>query len=202
MSQAGRLGRAGAATIIVALLLAALAVGACSRATAQPTAGVIVRAASATPTLMPTFMPTLAPSPVPTRAAEVAPPATGRWIEVDVTAYVVRLREGARILREITPIAVGAKIDTGEYESTQTGLFHVYNKIAGRTYDAPYQTYIDWWVGFDPEKANGFHSFLLDERGAVADASTGRVSNGCIRTGDPEALFAFAEVGMPVLVHP
>ena len=33
------------------------------------------------------------------------------------------------------------------------------------------------------------------------DASTGRVSNGCIRTGDEAAIFAFAEIGMPVYVH-
>ena len=55
--------------------------------------------------------------------------------------------------------------------------------------------------GIDPAKDNGFHSFLKDANGAVVDASTGRVSNGCIRTGDPEAIFAYAEIGMPVWVH-
>lgn len=109
--------------------------------------------------------------------------------------------DGKQVVREMGPVGVGAQIDTGAYESTQTGLFRVYNKIAGLTYDAPYDTYIDWWVGFDPDKANGFHSFLLDEKGNVAVAATGRISNGCIRTPEPKALFEFAEVGMPVFVH-
>jgi hypothetical protein len=148
--------------------------------------------------------PVATPSPVPTPAPLVRPaglPATGRWIEVDVTHYVVRLMDGSRAMREIGPVAVGREVDTGKYESTQTGLFAVYEKRGGLTYDKPYDTYIDWWVGFDHEKDNGFHSFLLDAQGKVADASTGRVSNGCIRTGDAQAVFEFAAVGMPVWVH-
>jgi len=130
-----------------------------------------------------------------------APPTRGRWIDVDVTGLRVRLMEGTTILRMIAPIAVGAQIDTGAYESTQTGLFHVYNKTGGLQYDPPYKTYISDWVGFDPDKANGFHSFLKDERGQVVNGSTGRVSNGCVRTGDSAAIFAFADIGMPVHVH-
>ncbi len=125
-----------------------------------------------------------------TPAAEATPtgdatlkPANGRWIEVDVTNFVVRLMDGASVVREITPVAVGAQVDTGAYASTQTGLFHVYNMRKELAYDAPYDTYISDWVGFDPDKSNGFHSFLKDESGKVVDASTGRVSNGCIRTG-------------------
>lgn len=129
------------------------------------------------------------------------PPTPGRWIDVDVTRFTVRLMRGPEVMRTVEPVAVGAQVDTGAYESTQTGLFHVYQKTAGLTYDAPYRTYIDWWVGFDPDKANGFHSFLLDANGAVVDASTGRVSNGCIRTGAAREIFEFAEVGMPVVVH-
>ena len=109
--------------------------------------------------------------------------------------------DGKQVVREIGPVAVGREVDTGRYESTQTGLFHVYNKTAPRTFDAPYNTYIQWWVGFDPAKANGFHSFLLDAEGKVVDAGTGRISNGCIRTGEAEAVFQYAEVGMPVFVR-
>ena len=133
------------------------------------------------------------------RTAEGA--RTGRWIEVDVTRFVVRLMDGKQVVREIGPVAVGREVDTGRYESTQTGLFHVYNKTAPRTFDAPYNTYIQWWVGFDPAKDNGFHSFLLDAEGKVMDAGTGRISNGCIRTGEAEAVFQYAEVGMPVFVR-
>ena len=118
-----------------------------------------------------------------------------------VTTYVVRLMDGATVVREIAPVGVGEQVDTGEYASTQTGLFYVNSKIEELAYDPPYDTYISHWVGFDETKANGFHSFLKDANGAVVDPSTGRVSNGCIRTGEAEAVFAFAEIGMPVWVH-
>ena len=134
-------------------------------------------------------------------AAAAAAPTTGRWIDVDVTNYAVRLMDGERVVREIAPVGVGVAIDTGAYISTQTGLFYVHNKAEALVYDAPYDTYISHWVGFDPEKDNGFHSLLKDAAGAVVDPSTGRVSNGCIRTGEPDAVFAYAEIGMPVWVH-
>jgi len=149
--------------------------------------------------------PTTEPDPptavVPHTSDGTLPPTDGKWIDVDVTSFVVRLMDGTSMVQEISPVAVGAQVDTGAYESTQTGTFHVYNKVEDLAYDPPYQTYISHWVGFDPDRANGFHSFLKDKDGNVVDASTGRVSNGCIRTGDPDAVFAFAEIGMPVYVH-
>jgi hypothetical protein len=142
------------------------------------------------------------PTPAPPHTSDGSlPPSSGRWIDVDVTSFVVTLMDGTSVVQEIGPVAVGAQIDTGAYASTQTGTFHVYNKVADLAYDPPYQTYISHWVGFDPDKANGFHSFLKDKDGNVVDASTGRVSNGCIRTGQPDAVFAFAEIGMLVYVH-
>lgn len=163
---------------------------------------------TSTPAPAPAVTATSTPTPAaPTATATprpVAPPKapeTGRWIDVDVSRYVVRLMDGKQVVREIGPVTVGKEIDTGAYESTQTGLFHVYNKTAPLTFDAPYNTYIQWWVGFDPQKDNGFHSFLLDKDGKVMDGATGRISNGCIRTGAAEAVFQFAEVGMPVFVR-
>lgn len=129
------------------------------------------------------------------------PPDSGYWIDVDVSNFTVSLMEDTSALQVIGPIAVGEQIDTGIYESTETGLYYVYHMDDTLTYDAPYDTYISHWVGFDPALANGFHSFLKDEEGNVVDASTGRVSNGCIRTGAAEAIYAFAEIGMPVYVH-
>jgi lipoprotein-anchoring transpeptidase ErfK/SrfK len=109
--------------------------------------------------------------------------------------------DGESTVREIAPVGVGIAIDTGDYISTQTGLFYVHTKTEALVYDAPFDTYISHWVGFDAEKDNGFHSFLKNAEGAVVDASSGRVSNGCIRTGEPDAIFAYAEIGMPVWVH-
>lgn len=148
---------------------------------------------------------TIVPEDTPTEAApppaDDQPPTEGRWIDVNVSGYTVTLMDGTSPVQVIGPVAVGAQIDTGAYESTATGLFHVYSKNAALTYDAPYDTYISDWVGFDPALANGFHSFLKDKDGNVVDSSTGNVSNGCIRTPDPDAIYAFAQIGMPVYVH-
>ncbi|MEX2225618.1 MAG: L,D-transpeptidase [Dehalococcoidia bacterium] len=158
--------------------------------------------------------PTIAPEPVapqmtsstpaqpPTSTpAPAGPPRAGRWIDVDVTNFVVRTMDGEAVVQEFGQVAVGEQVDTGAYLSTQTGLFAVHAKTEGLAYDAPFDTYISHWIGFDPAKDNGFHSLLKDAGGAVVDASTGRVSNGCIRVPGVEALFAFAELGMPVYVH-
>jgi hypothetical protein len=142
-----------------------------------------------------------APTPVPAVVNDPSRPTSGHWIDVDVTKYQVQLMDGANVLQTVSPVAVGAQINTGAYESTQTGLFHVYVKTPGLQFDAPYNTYISDWVGFDPDRANGFHSFLLDAQGKVVNASTGKISNGCIRTGQSKAIYDFAEIGMPVYVH-
>ena len=212
--------RALCAALLATFILACGSMPHRALVTIEPIASTTPRAAATVPLggkpAAPTPAPTDASQAAQTDAATVAPdpasgggstsasglaPAHGRWIEVDVTNVVVRLMDGSTVLREIAPVAVGAQIDTGEYESTQTGLFHVYSKVEGLAYDAPYATYISHWVGFDPDKANGFHSFLKDAAGKVVDASTGRVSNGCIRTGEEAEIFAFAELGMPVWVH-
>lgn len=163
-------------------------------------------AAAPAPTEVATPAPTPVATPAPTTAATTAarpvgPPQSGRWIDVNVTSFTVRLMDGTTATRTISPVGVGAQINTGAFESTQTGLFYVYSMDASLTYDAPYDTYISHWVGFDPALANGFHSFLKDASGNVVNPATGRISNGCIRTGEPEAIYAFAQIGMPVYVH-
>jgi hypothetical protein len=195
--------------ILVLALLATLSLAACGGGgnnPSRPDGGVIVSTVESRPAAAAEAggKPAAAPAGTPpavAQASQAEQPSTGRWIDVDLTRYVVRLMDGASVLRTIGPVAVGEQINTGEYLSTQTGLFHVYIKAEALAYDAPYDTYISHWVGFDPAKDNGFHSFLKDETGKVVDASTGKISNGCIRSGDAEAIFAFAEIGMPVYVH-
>jgi hypothetical protein len=168
----------------------------------KPAAPPPAAAATATRESAATEAPGATATPAPPLTSDgSSAPVEGRWIDVDVTTFVVRLMDGATVTREIAPVAVGEQVDTGEYASTQTGLFHVYSKVEALVYDPPYDTYISHWVGFDPDKANGFHSFLKDKDGNVVDPRTGRISNGCIRTPAPDAVFAFAELGMPVWVH-
>jgi hypothetical protein len=214
--------------VIVGLLIAAVSVacgsgddvdigGFVAKHTEQPAAQTPIEHPTTPP--LPTLVPAN-PTPVPATATQAAPtpvpptavrntkppeparaPTQGEWIDVNVSNYTVRLMNGQSAVRTIGPVGVGREIDTGVYESTATGLYHVYSMDASLVYDAPYKTYISHWVGFDPALANGFHSFLKDKDGNVVDSSTGNVSNGCIRTGAPEAIFAFAEIGMPVWVH-
>lgn len=210
--------------VAVVAVVGALALAGCgSSDTVTPTATTFVPLATATPTTAPrtqvaqtqvTRPRTIAPTVAPTVAtqqqqqssddespAASGPPDHGDWIDVNVSSYTVSLMKGTAAVQVIGPVAVGAQIDTGAYESTQTGLFHVYSMNSALTYDAPYKTYISDWVGFDPNLANGFHSFLKDADGQVVDASTGNISNGCIRTPDPQAIYDFASIGMPVYVH-
>ena len=60
------------------------------------------------------------PSPIPATPAPlvraVGPPSTGRWIDVDVTKYVVRLMDGQRAMREIGPVAVGREVDGAVFD--------------------------------------------------------------------------------------
>jgi hypothetical protein len=189
--------------LFIALVFAATVAVACSAADGSPppagTGGSGVSVATVEPTVPvppgPTATPTANSASVPDR------PTTGKWIDVDVTRLQVQLMDGDKVLTTIGPIAVGVEINTGEYESTQTGLFHVYEKRQELAYDPPYDTYISDWVGFDPALANGFHSFLKDKNGNVVNPTTGRISNGCIRSGDSTVIFAYAQIGMPVLVH-
>lgn len=167
--------------------------------TAVPPTEDAIDVAPTEPLSTPAPPPTSTPTPLALDGSVA--PTEGRWIDVNVTTYTVRLMDGSVALEEIAPVGVGAEIDTGVYASTQTGLFYVHTKIEELAYDPPYDTYISHWVGYDIDRANGFHSFLKDEAGTVVDPSTGRVSNGCIRTGAPEAIFDFASEGMPVWVH-
>jgi hypothetical protein len=170
-------------------------------ATATTTTGQGASTPASTATKASTPVTAQTPASTGTAASTGNAPTTGKWIDVDVTRFVVKLMNGTQIVQTISPVAVGAAVNTGEYESTQTGLFYVYNKIAGLQYDAPYSAYISDWVGFDPQKANGFHSFLQDQTGAVTDPATGRVSNGCIRTGASKVIFDYADIGTAVYVH-
>ncbi|HWC30792.1 MAG TPA: L,D-transpeptidase [Dehalococcoidia bacterium] len=203
--------RIGRFCLSLAFIFTLLLAGCGSSSSGEPASeaagdNVVVSTVEARPTAIQGGKPEASPAPAATNrpssgTSQAVRPTTGRWIDVDVTRFTVQLMEGTNVVRTIEPVAVGEQVDTGAYLSTQTGLFHVYVKTEPLAYDAPYDTYISHWVGFDPAKDNGFHSFLKDETGKVVDGSTGRISNGCIRTGEAEAIFALAEIGMPVYVH-
>ena len=86
--------------------------------------------------------------------------------------------------------------------ATAVGTYYVYDKVGYLTWTPWAQAYIEDWVGFDPSRQNGFHSYMMDEWGNVLPngaAPTG----GCVAV-DPwgsQQIFDFAEYGMRVEVH-
>ncbi|HEX2910330.1 MAG TPA: L,D-transpeptidase [Chloroflexia bacterium] len=135
--------------------------------------------------------------------APVPVSGNGRWIDFNRQEGVTRLMEGNKVVKTL-PSAYGYGIpgSDSDFYSTAPGQYNVYEKNPDLVYDGTYSgLYFEGWVGFDKTRANGFHSFLLNEKGEVVDNRTGPVSHGCIRTEDWRAIFDFAEVGMPVIVH-
>jgi lipoprotein-anchoring transpeptidase ErfK/SrfK len=57
-------------------------------------------------------------------------------------------------------------------------------------------------VAFDPERANGFHSFTMDKKGRVIEGGDG-ATGGCVAMdpGLAESLYEFATFGTRVEVH-
>ncbi len=152
----------------------------------------------------PPLTPTPAPDPVVTGLI-VEPPVkdSGRWIDFNLGDGVTRLVEGRKVIREL-PSAYGYGIPGSptDYFSTAPGQYQVYSKQEALHQDTEYTgLYFQGWVGFDSSRANGFHSFLLDDKASVVDSKLGPISHGCVRTEDWKAVFDFAEIGMPVIVH-
>jgi hypothetical protein len=168
-----------------------------------------VEVEAVTPTPVPTLDPgQIMPDPLvnPVAAGLIAePPVKGneRWINVNLTDSTTRLVEGRKILREIpSAYGYGKYGSDSDYFSTAPGLYRVYTKYEGLQHDNEYTGfYFQGWVGFDPSRANGFHSFLMDDKGKVVDSRLGPVSHGCVRTEDWKAVYDFAQIGMPVVVH-
>lgn len=135
-------------------------------------------------------------------AADDASPGGERWIEVDRARATVTLHEDSRIVATYQGIVGGDRSDDGYY-ATAPGTFHVYSMAKDLTW-TPFAVdgYITDWVGFDPERSNGFHSPIRDASGAEKPVQS-PVTKGCVRLSAEDAarVFAFASLGMRVEVH-
>ena len=129
--------------------------------------------------------------------------ATGqRWIAFDRLSGVTQLMYGTWIVAEMRSAwGRGLPGTESDFYSTAPGIYRVYEKRGPLSYNAWFDTYIEAWVAFDPQRFNGFHSLLKDERGRVTDARIGPISAGCVRNNFAWDVYDFAEVGMPVVVH-
>lgn len=124
-----------------------------------------------------------------------------RWVDVDRSAQTVTLYEGDAPVASYWA-AMGRDASDDGFFATAVGTYHVYEKVGGLNWTDWGGAWVGSWVGFDPDRLNGFHSYSMDETGAVLPdgaAPTG----GCVAL-DPAAadqVFAFVSVGTRVEVH-
>lgn len=123
------------------------------------------------------------------------------WIDVDRSAETVTLFIGD------TPQAtywgaMGWDTSDDGYYSTAVGTYYVTWMDSSLQYTPFANNYITHWVGFDWERANGFHSFTKDANGNLVPGGDGP-TGGCVAMApaDIQAVYDFASPGMRVEVH-
>ena len=142
----------------------------------------------------PSPTPTAIPTPVTPQSKKVE----SRWIEVVLEEQRVYLWENDR-LQVSLPVSTGVGISPGT--TTYTGEFKVETMYPGPEETVP-GVFVRDIVIFDWEHGNGFHSLPMDAHGVVLDPTVGKpASAGCIRVADSATLYAFARLGMKVIIH-
>lgn len=136
--------------------------------------------------------------PVP----EPAAPQTGEhWIDVDRSEGSVTLYIGNEVQATYWGSFGWDTSDDGYY-ATAVGTYYVTWMDKSLTYTPFAKNYITHWVGFDWERANGFHSYTKNSKGKVVPGGDGP-TGGCVALPDhaAEAVYDFAYPGMRVEVH-
>ncbi len=124
-----------------------------------------------------------------------------RWIDVNRSTQEVTLYEGDAAVASYWGSLGWDQSDDGYY-ATATGTYYVYDMWADLSWTEYGQAYVVDWVGFDPDRSNGFHSWSMDADGNVIAGGDG-ATGGCVAL-EPWAaaeVYAFAEIGMRVEVH-
>lgn len=124
-----------------------------------------------------------------------------RWISVDRGSSTISLMVGDEPIGSYWAAMGYDSSDDGFY-ATALGTYYIYEKHADLSWTEWARGYIQFWVGFDPDRFNGFHSWTMDKRGRVIEGGSGP-TGGCVAL-DPEhaaIVYDFAEPGMRVEVH-
>ena len=141
------------------------------------------------------------PAAAPTPTTAVPPPpvdATQRWIEVDLAAQVVRLREGQQVLAEY---AAASGVAISAETSTRPGVYRVQQMIQGPIENVP-GVFVSDILIYDWGAEVGIHSRPMDRDGNILDSTLGRpASGGCVRVGESAAVYAFAQLGTLIWIH-
>lgn len=150
----------------------------------------------------PTVAPTYAPVVAQHTEVQTEPQPGEKWIEVNRTTRTVTLHNGEIVVAQYDAL-IGKDPSAGGYYSTAVGTFYVHVKEKSLV-ETPFAegVYLTDFVGFDPDRSNGFHSPVRDADGNVV-VTGGTTTLGCVRLAEADAifLFEFAEIGMRVEVH-
>lgn len=124
-----------------------------------------------------------------------------RWVDVDRSAQTVTFFEGETVVATYWG-AIGSDGSADGFFATAVGTHYVYEMTEGLVWTDYGGGWIRHWVGFDPGRLNGFHSYLLDENGWPVPGGDGP-TGGCValEPGAAEHLFWFVSVGTRVEVH-
>ncbi|HWV23537.1 MAG TPA: L,D-transpeptidase [Thermomicrobiales bacterium] len=137
-------------------------------------------------------------------APEAAPDVTEEpehWIDVNRSSGTVTLFIGEEPQSTFWA-SMGFEDTSYGFYATAVGTYHVTWMNPDLQYTPYAENYITDWVGFDSERANGFHSYTKDANGDIVPNGGGKTA-GCVALapGDIDTLFAFAYPGMRVEVH-
>ena len=150
------------------------------------------------PVVVPTAVPVLAET---TQVQAQLQPGE-KWIEVNRTNRTVTLHNGEIVVATFDAL-MGKDLSADGYYSTAVGthFVHVKEKALAETPFAD-GVYLTDFVGFDPDRSNGFHSPTRDADGNVV-ITGGTATLGCVRLSEMDAqfLFEFATIGMRVEIH-
>jgi lipoprotein-anchoring transpeptidase ErfK/SrfK len=142
------------------------------------------------------------PPPYPTEPPTVPAPAGEHWIDVDRGSATVTLFIGDQAQASF-PAKIGWDLSDDGFYSTAVGTYHVFTMNGGLS-STPFvdDVYMTEFVGFDPNRHNGFHSPIRDADGTIRSHQNA-TTLGCVRLDEQAAseLFTFAFIGMRVEIH-
>ncbi len=123
------------------------------------------------------------------------------WIDINGATGQVNLMVGDSVYATYWG-SVGYDTSSDGFFSTASGSFSVYAMYEPLGYTAWAEAYISHWIGFDPSRSNGFHSYSKDANGNILPNGAGK-TGGCVALAPAaiQAVFDFAYMGMRVEVH-
>jgi hypothetical protein len=130
-----------------------------------------------------------------------APAGPERWADVSRSTQTVTLYEGDQVVASYWG-SMGFDGSDAGFFATANGSYRVYEKYADLSWTTYGNAWVTDWVAFDPDRANGFHSYSMDWAGQVIPGGDGP-TGGCIALAPWAAdhLFSFLQLGSRVEVH-